>query len=98
MCRQLQVQVVKCQPILPLLLQSHLPHYQLVCLAELHCYSAITCHLGLFHTDFWLPIPLQSCTKLNRAPELLLLSYLVLPERLCGAAAVHCYTGKVCCL
>ena len=34
-------------------------------------------------------MPLQSCTNLNRASELLLLSYLVLPERLCGAAAAQ---------
>ena len=34
-----QLQVVMGQPILPLLLQSHLPHYQLsvICLAELQC-------------------------------------------------------------
>ena len=32
-----QHQVVMGQPIQPLLLQSHLPHYRLVCLAELQC-------------------------------------------------------------
>ena len=32
-----QLQVVMGQPILPLLIHSHLPHYQLVCLAELQC-------------------------------------------------------------
>ena len=40
------------QPILPPTLQSHLPHYQLVCLAELQPDSANTCHLGLITHSF----------------------------------------------
>ena len=50
-----QVQVVLGKPILPLLLQSHLPYYQLVCLAELqyqnHCRATAELHQLEFRRD-----------------------------------------------
>ena len=57
------------QAVLPLLLQSHLPHCQLVCLAELQCHYLPPWSYKLSHTQFWLPARLAPYQLESQLPR-----------------------------